>query len=402
LAKNYLRKLIKIIIMKKFFVLFLSTCISLGAIAQMGKVTSALSFMDQGLLDKAKEALDQALVNEKSKDNPKTYSAKGRLCQESFRSDNPKFKSFYTNPLEEAYGAYQKALELDPKGSIAKQFKINSTYLSLGNDFLNQGAQQFEAKDFEGAFNSFEYNIKIASSDLYVGVVDTGVYFNAGLSAFNGKMWEKAIPYFQKCADMKYEGTIPHFLMYTSYLGKGDTIAGEAVLKKTLELYPDNQDVILQLLDHYYKTNKISEAFSYLNTAKAKDPANHSLYWMEGALCMKQDKYDEAIAAFTKSVELKSDIYDTQFNLGVCYYNKAVEMFLKANEIMDAAKYNVAVAEANAVFIKAIPCFIKANSLKPDEMDALRNLKELYYRLKPGNPEYETKYNEIVKKLEEK
>lgn len=388
--------------MKKFFVLFLASCISLGAIAQMGKVTSATGFMDQGLLDKAKEALDQALVNEKSKDNPKTYVAKGRLCQESFKSENPKFKSLYATPLEDAWAAYQKALELDPKGNTAKQFKITSTYLSLANDFVTQGVSKFEAQDFEGALSSFEYNIKIASSDLYIGVVDTGIYFNAGLAAYNGKMWDKGIPYFQKCIDMKYNITMPYFLIYQSYVAKGDIANAELTLKKAFEVFPDNQDVLLQLVDHYMKNDKLQEAFSYINIAKGKDPNNYSLFWAEGVLYMKQEKYDDAITSLTKSVGIKGDLYDTQFNLGVCYYNKAVEMFAKANEIIDAAKYNVAVGEANLVFIKAIPFFEKASSLKTDDVDALKNLKELYFRLRTVNPEYEAKYNELVKKLEGK
>jgi tetratricopeptide (TPR) repeat protein len=393
--------------MKKIFMLFLASCISLGAIAQMGKVTSAQGFMDQGLLDKAKEALDQALVNEKSKDNPKTYVAKGRLCQETFKSDNPKFKSLYTNPLEDAYAAYQKALELDPKGVIAKQFKIASTYLSLGNDFSVQGANQFTSQNFEASFNSFEYMIKIASSDLYIGVLDTGTYFNAGLAAYNGKLWDKAIPYFQKCIDMKYnfskpDGATPYFLMYQSYIAKGDIATAEVTLKKAFEAFPDNQDVLLQLVDHYMKNDKLPEAFSYINIAKAKDSNNYSLLWAEGVLYMKQEKYDEAIVSLTKSVEIKGDLYDTQFNLGVCYYNKAVGMFGKANEIVDAAKYNIAVGEANLVFIKAIPFFEKAASLKPEDTDALKNLKELYFRLRSLNPDYEAKYNDLLKKLEGK
>ena len=393
--------------MKKYFVLYLALSISLGAVAQMGKVTSATGFMDQGLLDKAKEALDIALVNEKSKDNPKTYVAKGRLCQEIFKTDNPKFKSLDANPLEDAYAAYQKALELDPKGNTAKQFKVASTYLSLANDFSAQGANKFSAKDFEGSLNSFENVIKVASSDLYIGVLDTGTYFNAGLAAFNGKIWDRAIPYFKKCIDMKYnftkpDGALPYFLMYQSYIAKGDTITAETTMKNAFTAFPENQDVLLQLVDHYLKSNKPQEAFAYINIAKAKDPNNFSLLWAEGVLYMKQEKYDEAIASLTKSVEMKADLFDTQFNLGVCYYNKAVGMFAKANEIVDASKYNIAVGEANLVFIKAIPFFEKASTLKPDDLDAVKNLKELYYRLRTVNPDYEAKYNEIVKKLEGK
>lgn len=368
----------------------------------MGKVTSAISFMDQGALDKAKEALDQAFLNEKSKDNPKTYAAKGKLCQEVFKSENPKFKALYANPLEEAYAAYQKAIELDPKGSIKKQFSLNNTYQLLGNDFITQGVAKFEAQDYEAALKSFEYNIKVASSDVYLGVIDSGIYFNAGLAAYNGKIYDKAIPYFKKCIEMKYETTMPYFLEYQSYMALKDTVNAGETLQGAFKAYPDSQNVILQLVDFYMKNNKLQDAFSYINLAKSKDPNNFSLHWAEGVLFMKQEKYDEAIACLTKSVELKGDLFDTQFNLGVCYYNKAVELFQKTQEIMDVAKYNTALGEANVVFINAIPYFEKANSIRPDDVDALRNLKELYYRLRTVKPEYQAKYDETVKKLEGK
>lgn len=382
--------------MKKFFVLIIAISITLGAQAQLGKATS---FIDQGILDKAKEAIDVALANPKTANNPKVWAAKGKLCQEVFKSENPKFKSLYPNPLDEAYAAYQKALELDPKGSMKKQFSLNSTYLTLGNDFVAEGVKKFEAQDYEGALKAFESNIKVASSDIYVGVIDSGIYFNAGLAAYNGKMYARAIPYFKKCTEMKYEKTMPYFLEYQSLMALKDTTTGEGVLKDAFKTYPDNQDVILQLVDHYMKCNRLPDAFSYINLAKSKDPNNSSLFWAEGVLYMKQEKYSEAITALTKSVELKPDLFDTQFNLGVCYYNKAVELVTKANDIMDATKYNAAVGEANKVFISAIPYFEKASSLKPDDVDALKNLKELYFRLRVTNPEYQAKYDDIIKKL---
>jgi tetratricopeptide (TPR) repeat protein len=400
LAKLFTTKKTKI--MKKFFVLILAVCISIGAAAQMGKVTAANSFIDQGALDKAKEAIDVALVNEKSMTNPKTFLAKGRLCQEVFKSDNPKFKALYANPLEEAYAAYEKANQLDPKGTIKNQMKLNNTYGSLGNDYIVLGAQLYEAKDFEGALKAFEQNLKISTSELYIGVADSAIYFNAGLAAYNGKMYDKAIPYFKKCTEIKYEAINSYLLEFQSYMLMEDKANAEATLQRAFKAFPDNQDLLLNLVDFYMKNDKLDDAFSYINLAKSKDPNNYSLYWAEGVLYMKQEKFTEAIVSLTKSVEINGEMYETQYNLAVCYYNKAVEMLQKANEIMDAAKYNVAAAEANAVFISAIPYFEKASSLKPDDTDALKNLKELYFRLRNVKPEYETKYNEIVKKLEGK
>jgi hypothetical protein len=108
--------------MKKLLLLIAIISISFGAMAQKSKVTSALSFIEQGSLDKAKEALDQAFLDEKSKDWFNTYFAKGKLGQASFESDNPKFKTFYVDPLAEAYAAYEKSMELDLKGNMKENY----------------------------------------------------------------------------------------------------------------------------------------------------------------------------------------------------------------------------------------------------------------------------------------
>ena len=131
--------------MKKFFLLIAAFSISFGAIAQKGKVTSAQSFIDQGLLDKAKESLDQALADEKTMNWPNTYFVKGKLCQACFESTDPKVKEFYADPLQEAYAAYEKSMELDPKGSTKKKIITNMIYNTLAVNLYAQGSARFEA-----------------------------------------------------------------------------------------------------------------------------------------------------------------------------------------------------------------------------------------------------------------
>ncbi|MGE5421108.1 MAG: hypothetical protein ACM3UT_13040, partial [Chloroflexota bacterium] len=72
--------------MKKFFLLIAVISISVTTMAQKGKVTAAQSFIDQGMLDKAKEAIDQAMTNEKTMNWANTYFVKGKLCQAVFES----------------------------------------------------------------------------------------------------------------------------------------------------------------------------------------------------------------------------------------------------------------------------------------------------------------------------
>ena len=381
--------------MKKLFLLLAVISISFGALAQKGKVTSALSLIDQGTLDKAKEAIDQALVNEKTMNWYNTYFAKGKLCQAVFKSDNPKFKEFYTDPLGEAYAAYEKAMELDTKGSTKKRIITNMIYNALALDLYTQGGNQFEAKDFAGALKSFETQIAITESDKYVGVTDTGMYYNAGLAAMNSKKFPEAIKYFEKCAEMKYLAVTPYFQISQCYLESGDTLKAEKVLTDLPGKFPGDKNVTLQLIDLYIKAGKNDEALKYLQVAKADDPENYSLYFAEGIIFLNQEKFDQSITDLTRSTELKSDFYESQYGLGAAYINKASAMFLKANDIMDVNKYNQAIEEAMGVFSKALPYMEKANQLKPDDVFALRGLKELYYRLKMTD-----KYNEVKAKLD--
>ncbi len=385
--------------MKKLFLLIAAISISLGAMAQKGKVTSALSFIDQGALDKAKEALDQAFANEKSKNWFNTYFAKGKLAQAVYEAENPKFSSYSADPLGEAYEAYEKAMELDVKGGIKKRIITNMIYNSLALDLYSQGSKQFETDEFEGALKSFETQIKITESDKYAGIIDTGMYYNAGLAAINCKKYNEAITFFEKCAEMKYIGITPYFQIYESILGQGDTVKAEAYLLDLPNKFPGDNTITLQLIDLYLKSGKFDEALKYIQVAKDVDPNNFSLYFATGIMYLNQEKFDEAISELTRSIELKPDLFDSQYGLGAAYINKAAAMILKANDIMDVKEYSTAVDAANAVYAKALPYMEKAHELNPDDIFTMRSLQELYYRLKAKDPSLTTKYEEMRAKV---
>lgn len=381
--------------MKKFFLLIAVVSISVGAMSQKGKVTSALGYIDQGVLDKAKEAIDQALVHEKSKDWPNTFFAKGKLAQASFGSDNATFKAYYTNPLQEAYEAYEKAIELDEKGRMKKRIITDMVYSSLAADLYAQGSDKFTEQDYKGALKAFETQIVITESDKYAGAIDTGMYYNAGLAAINSGDQKKAIKYFQTCADMEYLGITPYFQIYEAYMGLGDTITAEATLKSLTDIFPDDNSITLQLIDLYIKSERNDEALKYIKVAKEADPNNYSLYFAAGIMYLNQELYDPAIEELKKSIEIKSDYYETQYGLGAAYINKAAKMFVEANEIMDVQEYSDAVDKANEVYAKALPYMETALELNPNDRYAMESLKELYYRMKITD-----KYDAIKAKLD--
>jgi tetratricopeptide (TPR) repeat protein len=382
--------------MKKFLLLIAAISISLGAMAQKGKVTSALGFIDQGALDKAKEAIDQALVHEKTMNWANTFYAKGMLCNASYESDNAKYNAFYPDPLKEAYKSFEKSIELDPKGTMKKKIITNMVYSILASNLYDQGFKRFEARDFDGALEAFETQILITESDKFAGAMDTGMYYNAGLAAINGGNHQAAIKYFEKCAELKYLGITPYYQIYESYLGLGDTAKAEATLKNLTNVFPDDKTITLQLIDLYIKSQKNEEALKYIKVAKEVDADNYSLYFAAGIMYLNQSMFDEAITELKQSIELNPDVFETQYALGAAYINKAANMFTLANEIMDVKEYSDAIDQANDVYAKALPYMERANELKADDIDTLKSLQELYYRLKETD-----KYNSVKARVDE-
>jgi tetratricopeptide (TPR) repeat protein len=380
--------------MKRIFISFLIFVVSIGLFAQKGKVASALSYIDQGSLDKAKEAIDGAEVHEKSKDWPKTYYAKGRLAQSIYESDDAKVKDLYTDPLIVAYNSYMKAIELDDKDAMSKLITLQVA--QLGNDFLDWAGREFEAENYKKSLQAFEVLIDLQKSDIYVSTLDTVLIFNAGIVAINAEDYDKAIKYFNDCIAMDHGETAPYEYLHSIYNTIGDPANAEKALKDAIAKYPEAQNILLSLIQFYLVNEQDKEAFDYINMALKSDPDNYRLYWAEGVLYMKQDKLEEATVALAKSIELEPDFFDTQYNMGVCYYNMGVNMFDAANDIMDNAKYNAAVEEAKKVFSKSLPYMEHALEIKPDDMDTMTSLKELYYRLQMTD-----KYEAISKKIEE-
>ena len=385
--------------MKRFILSLLITAIGFGAYAQKGKVSGALNYINSGNLPKAKEAIDAAIVHEKTVNWPKTYYAKGRLAQALYESGDDKLIALYPDPLSLAYECYKKAIELDDKNAMEKLIMIQMPALS--NDFQNLAALEFEAKNYEKSLVAFEQLIVIQEGDLYIGMLDTALVYNAGVVAFNGKLYDKSIEYFDRSIELGYGGTQAHLFKYQAYIDTEDLENAETTLIAAFNKYPENKDLMMNLVDFYYMNEMDDEAFAYVAQAKEKDPTNHSLYWVEGNIYMKQEKYEEAATAFRKSIELNPEIFDTQYNMGVCYYNQGSDMSAVANDIMDNRKYNEAVEEIKDIFQKAVPYMEKALELRPDDVETMTSLRELYYRLKTRNESYEAKFEEMKAKIEE-
>ena len=93
---------------------------------------------------------------------------------------------------------------------------------------------------------------------------------------------------------------------------------------------------------------------------------------------------DEAIGAYTKSLEIKPDYFDANYNLGALYFNKAVQMVNEANDMWKPRMSSAESAKQKELeggkegLGMALPFLEAARNVQPDDRETLRSLREIH------------------------
>lgn len=324
---------------------------------------------------------------------------RGEIYQAIFQAKDENLKKYSDNPLSEAFKSYKKALELDEKDRYGKSIKIKLTLLTT--DLTNLAVDAFGQEDYDKALLAFEQILELEDLPVMKAegdevVVDTIIIYNAGLAAYNAQKYETAIKYYKEAAKHGYNGSRTHQLISSSYIAMEDTVSALKALQTGLESYPDDNAIMVDVINIYLNSGKSDDAMKYLNMAISQDPENASFRFALGTLYDKLEKFDDAMKCYEKAIELKDDYFDAYYNLGALYFNRGVKQVDVANAVPanEPEKYEAEKAKADVEFKKAIPYMEKAHECNPKDKFTLESLKALYYRQKMTD-----KQNEVEEKL---
>jgi tetratricopeptide (TPR) repeat protein len=383
--------------------LFLLSFILLASVvfAQKGKVSSALNFKDTGKLDKALEAIEEAIdaSNPKTKSSltwPRTWEVRGEIFQAIAQSKDANVKKLSKDPLSEALNSYKKALELDDKNRFDKSVKIKLTLLV--NDLTNQAVEAFNEDNYPRALLSFEQILELQELPVMKAdnpeAIDTIIIFNAGLAAYNAENFDKAIEYYGTAAKHGYNEGRTYQLLSKAHLDNKDTTAALLTLQEGFQKYPGDNGVLVEMINIYINSGKTNDAMKYLSLAIEQDPENSTYYFAQGSLYDQMGEQEKSIASYKRAIEVNKEYYDAHYNLGALYYNNGVKQIEVANKVpaSENVRYEAELKKADDWFELALPLMEKCRELKPDDPYALESLRNLYYRLKMME-----KYEEIMK-----
>ncbi|MCO5233450.1 MAG: hypothetical protein M9888_06915 [Chitinophagales bacterium] len=353
--------------------------------AQKGKVNSAEYNLSTGDVVKAKENIDEAFSSPDMLVFPKAWIIKGDVYKTIYdlRATNKDLYSATPDALTTAKDAYLKAFEVEvnPK----KKKDVKEGLASVGANFYNEGIASFTNSNWEDAFNKFKNTLSI-SEFLYNNqietVIDTQAYFVVLLSAFNSHHFKDAISAGEKLISLNDDRDVIYTVLIDAYKQTGEQEKYENTIAQARAKFPNNIDILLKEINLYLEKGKIDELEGKLKEAITLDANNPSLYQALANVYDKKGNEQGAFDMYDKAIATKPDYYEAYYNKAILYFNKAMEVVERMNEESDMKKYDLLKAQRLELLEnKALPLFLKAYSLAPDDANVIKALKEIYARL---------------------
>lgn len=304
----------------------------------------------------------------------------------------------YEDALERAVKAYQKAYELDEKHAKDKDVAAAFDYIS--QKYVSEAFNKYTFGDVATASELFE---KAADVEALAPLskIDTSVIYNAGFTAMAAKDNERALKFFKRCYDLGYyyEGG-----EVFARLAEVDTLNTKSYLEEGFSKFPQSQSILIGLINYYLKNNEDPETlFGLLDKAKANEPNNASLFYVEGNIRAQLGQIDKAVVAYEECAKINPEYEYGFIGEGTMFYNRAIELQTKAQEEIDDAKYMALVKEFEESLKSCIAPFEKAFEITKDaniKAGIASYLKNAFYRFREESAENQTKYekySEIAK-----
>ena len=388
--------------------------------AQHGKVVSGwrylqdyLSEKDTTLLIKAKQALDQAIVNPATNQSAKTFFYAGQINQCLFEASlefqinkhkevtdlNKRSVLAYRlskgENLVTASGNYKQALDFDGtkeyNTDLLKRLKECSQYLG------NIAISFYDNAQFGLAGKYFLESAKVKGN---LGLVDSTEYFNAKVAFEQAKDSISADKMYALLLE-KHIGGPNTYINYQYFLLNTlkDTARSFEVLKKGRLLYPKNEKLINNELSFYvngeYKGSR-EEMISHLVEVAKVDSTNVLLLLEIGTLYDQLAHPKNASTANTPKPEMAAQYLElakkyylasyrldptnstTQYNLAALNANLGYQIYEKYNPNKHDAQNKQFQVDSDKYLKEAVKYMEQYFKNNPNDCEALKALSRMY------------------------
>jgi Tfp pilus assembly protein PilF len=403
---------------------------SFSAFGQASDISTAVIAFDRRndveearkFIDKAGEAIAANPAAVSPKDLGKYYYYKGRIYNQQA---TPEGAPVNMELLATARQAYMDCITTEKAAGKPKfSDKAEAALYAVGVQYYNQGVV-LSGEDKKGSMEAF---LLAFETKKFEGMAqpqfDSTALYNAAIMAEQANELNKAVEINKQLLAMGYTGRsftakniandqpvgFPnkasmekavaqglakdpqisepvtkqlYLALLRVYQTQGNKDDFKTVLAEARAKFPDDETLIRLELQGYLDNKEYDKAMGSLDLAISKEPENKVYYYIKGFIQQNEMKQkDAARISYAKALELDPQYHDALYMTGLTFVEEANAITEEMNklDLRQAKKYDELKAKQQAKFNDALPYFEKAEQIKPDDLDTLRALKEVYYR----------------------
>ena len=359
---------------------------------------------NKSVLLKAKKAIDESFAKQtespvlKLKDETKMYYYRGMIYLDYIMMASmdegimKELEAMEEDQLELAsFGSLKKCIELDTKNQWKSD--VNRRIESLRAMMFNAGAEMFNQKNFEAAYDAFDGSVKMYD---VLSKPDTLAMINAALAAENLNRFDEAFNYYKMCADNNYGKGAEMYQSMIRVLNSPKNKNKDdqkilSVIEEGKNKFPNDFVLNVEEFNFWYNKGDNEKAQQALQNAIEADPTNKILHFNIGVTYDNLAKteheaknnekafeyIEKAVTGYKSAIELDDKYVDAYYNLGALYVNESQEIQSIANDY-DGEKYEQEMKRGQETMQKGIPYLEKVLTFTPNDKNTLSVLKIIY------------------------
>ena len=359
---------------------------------------------NKSVLLKAKKAIDESFAKQtespvlKLKDETKMYYYRGMIYLDYIMMASmdegimKELEAMEEEQLELAsFGSLKKCIELDTKNQWKSD--VNRRIESLRAIMFNAGAEMFNQKNYEAAYDAFDGSVKMYD---VLSKPDTLAMINAALAAENLNRFDEAFNYYKMCADNNYGKGAEMYqsmirVLNSPKIENKDDQKILSVIEEGKNKFPNDFVLNVEEFNFWYNKGDNEKAQQALQNAIEADPTNKILHFNIGVTYDNLAKteheaknhekafeyIEKAVTGYKSAIELDDKYVDAYYNLGALYVNESQEIQSIANDY-DGEKYEQEMKRGQETMQKGIPYLEKVLTFTPNDKNTLSVLKIIY------------------------
>lgn len=304
-------------------------------------------------LENARKFSDNAYKERRDSNTYKNNLLRALVYSSLAVADSNRGQKYTRDPIDEAKFALAK-LD-DEQLNYENEAQITYIHRKLGNAHLILGRRALNNNKYEEAFNHFKQVDTLSKGDIKVK-------HNLSVLAAQLGKGDEAIKYYNGYLENKATSGPEDVLILADLYNKaGNQNERLNVLLTGSDAYPDNKDILFQIINIYAGNGSYDAVVPLIEHAIRLEPENVELNYLAGYAYEVTGNPKQAEQYYKTTLELDDNNYNANFELGLLYLRDFV---------LDTANF-----EKQELAEKYL---LKANEIDPNSVNALQSLAVLF------------------------